>query len=110
MLTSGPDIDIPLNVNFEMTRREPIESQLTITPPSVSGSTYTTTAVINSFGREQSGEYACFAMVTSETTNTFLTDSNSTSNVLRVTTGKVLLHVYLYIVYHILSMQVFILH
>ena len=82
VLSSGPGIDILMNVNFELSRRG---SQLTTTPPSVSGFTHTTTAVINSFGREQSGEYTCVAAISS--VNGYLTDVSAMSNSLQVTTG-----------------------
>ena len=115
VLTSGPEIDIPLRLNmtFKLSRREPVESQLIITPSLVPGSTYTTRTVINSFGREQSGEYACTAMVTSEISNTFLIDSNATSDLLRVTTGKELCKLikhYTFTKYNIHFIQVFILY
>ena len=92
-LTSGQEIDIPLDVNFELLRTDPAAgSSLNTTAPFVSGSTYTSTATINSFGREHSGEYSCRATISSEVVNTYLTDINAASNSLRVTTGTILKH------------------
>ena len=90
VLAGGPEIDVPLNVNFELLRTDPGGSPLTITTPSVSGSSYTSTATISSFGRSDSGVYTCRASVSSASTNTYISDSNTGSNSLRVATGETL--------------------
>ena len=51
-----------------------------------STSNYTSTAMVSSFGRDQSGNYTCTATVSS--TSSFLTTCNSLSETLRVTVGK----------------------
>ena len=91
LVPSGPEIDIPLNVNFELLRMNPAGSPLTTTPLSVTGSTHITIAMISSFGRSDSGVYTCRAAVSSASTNTFISDSNTESHSTRVTTGKILL-------------------
>ena len=77
-------IDIPVTVNVQLT--DPAGSPLTTTTPSMSGSTYTSTAMISSFGGNQSGVYTCTAIINS-TYNSFLIDSDSQSNMIRVTIG-----------------------
>ena len=49
-------VDVSVTVNIQMS--DPA-GPLTTTTPSVTGSTYITTAMISSFGREQSGFYTC---------------------------------------------------
>ena len=80
----SPAVDVPVTVNVQLT--EPAGSPLTITTPSMSGSIYTSTAMVSSFGRDQSGVYTCTATVNS--TSSFLTDSESQSGTARVTVGK----------------------
>ena len=71
-------VDVPVTVN-NIHLSDPAESSLTTTTPSVSGSTYTTTATISSFGREQSGTYTCTVSIGS---------SGSWSATKKVTVGK----------------------
>ena len=47
---------------------------------------YTSTAMVSSFGRDQSGDYTCTATV--RPTSSFLTSSSSNSGQERVTVGK----------------------
>ena len=51
-----------------------------------SNTTYTSTAMVSSFGRNQSGNYTCTTTVSSE--SLFLITSNSQSRTLHVTVGK----------------------
>ena len=74
-------VDVPVTVNIHLS--DPAKSPLTTTTPSVSGSTYTTTATISSFGRERSGEYTCTVSIGS---------SRSWSTTKKVTVGKTLIH------------------
>ena len=85
MLSSRP---VSLNVTFELLRTYPAGSPLTTTTPSVTGSTYITTAMISSFGRNDSGVYTCRATASSASTNTYISDSNTVPHSLRVTTGE----------------------
>ena len=91
LLVSGPGIDVPLNVTFEVLRMNPAGSPLTTTTPSVSGSNYTTTAMISSFGRSDSGVYTCRASVNLVSTNTYIRASNTRFHSTRVTTGKLII-------------------
>ena len=52
-----------------------------------STTTYTSTAMISSFGRAQSGNYTCTATVSSTVSPSFLRDSMISSSI-RVTAGK----------------------
>ena len=88
VFTSGPEIDVPLDVNFELLRTDPAGSPLTTTLPSVSGPFYITMATINSFQRSDSGVHTCRAIASSASTNTYLSDSNTESGSFRVTTGE----------------------
>ena len=74
-------VDVPVTVNIQL--RDSDGNPLTTTTPSVSGSTYTTTATISSFGREQSGEYTCTVSIGS---------SRSWSATKKVTVGKTMTH------------------
>ena len=88
----SPAVDVPVTVNVQLS--DPAGSPLTTTIPSISGFTYTSTAMVSAFGRDQSGVYTCTATVSS--TSSFLTDSGSTSGTARVTVGKplvLLLHI-----------------
>ena len=77
-------IDIPVTVNVQLT--DPAGSPLTTTTPSMSGSTYTSTAMVSSFGRDQSGNYTCTATVNSSFL--FFTDSRPQSAFVHVTVGE----------------------
>ena len=87
-LTSILKIDIPLNVTFKLSRTDPPGPALINTPPSVSGYTHTTTAVIRSFGRSDSGVYTCRANVGPRSPNSFITDSRPASDSEQITTGE----------------------
>ena len=88
MADLDPAIDVSVTVNIQLS--DPAGRTLTTTTPSVSGSTYTTTATISSFGRDQSGEYTCTATVASS--NSFLSNSSPQSRMLRVTVGEAIVH------------------
>ena len=83
----SPLVDVPVTVNVHLS--DPTGSPLTTTTPSVSGSNHTTTAMISSFGRNQSGNYSCTATLTSD--SLFLTNSGSLSAESYITVGKTLL-------------------
>ena len=78
-------VGLPATVNVQLS--DPAGSPLTTTTPSMSGSTYTSTAMVSSFGRDQSGNYTCTVIINS-TLYPFLIDSDSQSDVIRVTVGK----------------------
>ena len=60
---------------------------LALTGPTVAGTTFTYTIQLDSFGRNDSGNYTCTATVRPQPTSTYLTGSGVLSNVTRVTTG-----------------------
>ena len=86
-LNGGPEIDIPLTVNIELSKSDPVGSPLTTTPLSMSGLLYSTTTMVSSFGRNQSGVYTCMSTVNSTSPNVYLS-VNHTAHSVRVTTGK----------------------
>ena len=90
MADLNPAIDVPVTVNIQL--RHPNGSLLPGTTPVMSqGSTYSRTATVPSFGREQSGNYTCTAAAVSSA-NSFLSNSGSQSGTLRVTTGEGTVH------------------
>lgn len=76
-------VNVPVRVDIQLT--DPVGSQLMTINSSVSGSTYTSRAMVSSFGRDHSGLYSCSATVRS--TSPFLIDSDPHLEELRVTTG-----------------------
>ena len=87
-LSSGPEIDVPLNVNFQLTKADSAESLQTSTNQSISGSTHTTAALIRSFGRHHSGSYISTATVMSTVYSSFLTSSTESFGLAWITVGK----------------------
>ena len=86
MADLDPEIDIAVIANIQL--RAPAGSPPITATPSVSGSTYSRTATISSFGRDESGVYTCSATVTPSPPNSFISDSTLQSVTLRVTTGE----------------------
>ena len=80
----SPAIDVPVTVNIILS--DPAGSPLITTTPSVSGSNYTSTAIVNSFEREDSGFYMCRTSISS--TFPFIRDSNPKSVASKVTVGE----------------------
>ena len=79
-------VDVPVTVNTTWTG--PAGVTLSPTTPVMENLTrYTSTAMVDSFGRDQSGVYTCTATVS--LTSTFVTDSGSESGSARITVGKV---------------------
>ena len=81
-LSSAVNILVTVNVQLS----DPAGSPLTTTIPSISGSTYTSTAIVRSFGRDQSGNYICTATVS--TPLLFYTNSRPQSVSTYITVGK----------------------
>ena len=91
MADLDPAIDVPVTVNIHLS--DPAGSTLPTTTPVMSqGSTYSSTARVPSFGREQSGVYTCTANVLLSSENPFLSNNFSRSGILRVTTGEGIVH------------------
>ena len=61
---------------------------LTLTGPTVAGTTFTYTIQLNSFGNDDIGNYTCTAMVRPQQPSTFLTESSEQSDTARVTSGN----------------------
>ena len=86
----SPAVDIPVNVNIQL--RDPVRRTLTTTLPLVSGSSYTTTAMISSFGRNQSGIYTCTVNVNLVLASPFINDRQNliaSEAAIRVTAGEI---------------------
>ena len=88
MADLDPAIDVPVIVNIELS--DPAGIPLTATAPSVSGSTYSRMATVSSFGRNDSGLYTCSATISPSSSNSFISDSSSQSETLRVTVGEII--------------------
>ena len=82
----SPVVNIPMTVITVWTG--PAGFMTTNTAQSIMGSTinYTSTAVIDSFGRDESGAYTCTATAT--TTSSFLRNSASHSGTATITVGE----------------------
>ena len=80
----SPAVDVPVTVNIHL--NDPVGSPLITTTPSVSGSNYTSTAMVNSFRREDSGLYMCRVSISS--TLPFIRNSNPKSVASKVTIGE----------------------
>ena len=62
---------------------------LTLTGPTVTGTTFTYTIQLDSFGRNDSGNYTCSATVTRvQPTSTYLTGSGQATTVVEIVVGK----------------------
>ena len=82
----SPVVNIPVTVVTEWTG--PAGFMITNTAQSIMSSTinYTSTIVVGSFGRDESGLYTCEATAT--TTSSFLRDSASHNGTARITVGE----------------------
>ena len=79
----SPAVDVPVTLNTVWTGPE-VVTLSTTTPVEED---LISTATVNSFGRDQSGNYTCRATVSSA--SSFLTDSGLKSGTATVTVGKV---------------------
>ena len=84
-------VDVSVTVNVQLTA--PSGSPLTTATPSMSGSTYTTIAMVNSFGREQSGVYICNATVDLVTANPLIIGGVRVTGMGTIGTGKLCLNI-----------------
>ena len=83
----SPAVDVPVTLNTVWTGPDGFMTTNTAQPVVGSTTTYTSTAVVSSFGRDQSGNYTCSATVTSN--SQYLTDSSKFGSK-NVTTGKII--------------------
>ena len=80
-------MDVPVTVTAQLSGH----AGVTVTPVTNSvienTTTYTSTAMISSFGRNQSGEYTCTATVNLVTANPFIIDSMDITGMNGITIG-----------------------
>ena len=67
---------------------QPNGTPLALTGPRVTGTTFTYTAQLNSFGRSDSGNYTCTATVRPQPSSVYLNGTGELSSTTRVTTGE----------------------
>ena len=95
----SPAVDVPVTVSTVWTGPDGFVTTNTAQPVMGSTTTYISTAMVSSFGRDQSGQYICTVTVSS---TSFILSSSSQSGTARVTTGKTTdtgLNNFLYVVY-----------
>ena len=82
----SPAVNIPVTVVTDWSGPAGFTTNNTAQPIVGSTINYTSTAVIDSFGRDESGEYTCTATAT--TTSAFLGASGSRSRTTAITVGE----------------------
>ena len=70
---------------------QPDGTPLTTMGPSVTGTTFTYTAMVNSFGRSDSGNYTCNATVGAQPSAIYLTGIVTMVVTARITTGRLII-------------------
>ena len=85
----SPAVDVPVTVNTEWTGSDGFMTTNTAQPVIGSTTTYTSTAMVNAFGRGQFGDYICSVNVISAHMN--ISTSDSKSDTLRITVGRTVL-------------------
>ena len=85
----SPAVDVPVTVNTLWTGPDGFITTNTAQPVMGSTTTYTSTVMVNSFQRNQSGNYSC--RVTVSSSSPVLTNSSQRSHTKRITTGKSLI-------------------
>ena len=88
----SPLVDIAVIVTTEWTGPVGFMTTNTAQPVMGSNTTYTSTANVSSFGREESGNYSCRAYVSS--TTPFVTGTEEISRVAYITTGNNILYTF----------------
>ena len=83
-------VDAPVTVNTVWTGLDGFRTTNTLQPDAGGTTTYTSTAMISSFGRNQSGVYTCAVILSSSSTNSYLINSSTTSDSIQVTTREIL--------------------
>ena len=69
---------------------QPDGMPLTLTGPTVTGTTFTYTTQFNSFERSDSGNYTCNATVRPQPSSTYLTGMGTMLDTARITTGRLM--------------------
>ena len=90
-------IDVPVTVNTVWSGPAGFttEDSGLVQPVVGNTATFTSTATVRSFGRNQSGDYMCTGTVISSPSNLFLMDSMSQSGTTTVTVGETLVHCFI---------------
>ena len=83
----GPAVDVRVTVSTALFTPEGSMTSSAAQPVLGSSTNYTSTFMITSFGRSDSGTYAC-AATASLPSNTYISDSSTVLHVVRVTTGE----------------------
>ena len=83
----SPAVDVPVTVNTVWTGPDGFMTTSTAQRMG-STTTYTSTAMVSSFGRDQSGNYTCTATVGPNLTSTYLTGSGVLSNTTSIVACK----------------------
>ena len=83
----SPAVDVPVTVTTVWTTDDGFTTTTTAQPVMGSSTNYATTAMISSFGRSNSGLYACGTTISSPS-NVYLSDSSIAPHSIRVTTGE----------------------
>ena len=83
----SPAVDVPVTVNTILTTDEGFSNTRTAQLVMGSLTNYAATFMIFSFGRSNSGLYACGATISSPS-NVYLSDSSTVPHSIRVTTGE----------------------
>ena len=96
----SPAVNVPVTVNTVWTGPNGFMTTNTAQPVIGSTTTYTSTAMVSSFGRDQSGDYICSVIVSSAHMN--ISTSDSKSDTLRITVGRTVLIIFIgnCVVYH----------
>ena len=82
----SPLVDVPVNVNTVWTGPDNFNSNM-MAQQMGSTTTYTSTVMVSSFGRDQSGDYTCTATVSSNT-SLVLNESDAQFETAYITTGN----------------------
>ena len=77
-----------LMVDAQLSRDETM-FDLTLTNSDMTSTTFIYTTQVESFGRNDSGNYTCTATVRPQSTATYLTGNETVSDIVRVTTGEI---------------------
>ena len=78
------EVDVPVTVNTVWTGPDGFSTNITAQPVMESNTTYTSTVIIKSFRRDQSGSYTCLATLTFESS---FVETSPKSGITSVTTG-----------------------
>ena len=85
----SPAVDVSVAVNTALTTPDGFTRTSTAQPVMGSNTSYTSTFLISSFGRTDSGIYVCGATVDLASTNAYISGSSTAHHSFRVTTGEV---------------------